>query len=263
MLLPRIHLIILSLGLGIQSTTMALLLERGLLPGVPRPDYGIFADTFAEPPHVYETREWLRELVSFPIVTCSFGDIARNTWKAITGQPVPERGHHKAGYIDVPVFSESGIGRRQCTGVYKIRPIKAEIRRLAGSKPPALTATQYLGFSTNEARRAKPNKDAWLTNRFPLLEHGWSRTDCLQFLDRNYPGHPVRRSACYLCPYRNQADWLELKELYPHLYQDAVAMDRQMAEHPRGPWRLRQGGLERSLAAQEAQMSFHHQLTAD
>ena len=89
-MLPRIHLIILSLGLGIQSTTMSLLLERGLLPGVPRPDYGIFADTFAEPPHVYETREWLRELVSFPIVTCSFGDIARNTWKAITGQPVPE-----------------------------------------------------------------------------------------------------------------------------------------------------------------------------
>ena len=260
---PRIHLTILSAGLGIQSTAMALLLERGLLPGVPMPDYAIFADTFSEPQHVYDTREWLRERVSFPIVTCSFGNLAKNTWKAITGQPVPERGHHKPGYIDLPVFSGNSMGRRQCTTVYKVAPIKREIRRLAGSRPPALTATQYLGFSTNEAQRAKPNRDAWLTNRFPLLEHGWSRTDCQEFLDSEYGGHPVRRSACFMCPFRNKSDWEELRKLYPNLYADAAAMDRQMAQHPRGPWQLRQGGLERSLAAHQAQLSFRDQLAAD
>ena len=251
------HVTALSLGAGVQSTAMALMIERELLPGVPRPLWAIFADTMAEPPHVYETLEWLRERVSFPIVTCSWGNLARNTWKAATGQPVPERGHHQPGYIDLPVFSESGIGRRQCTGVYKIRPIKAEIRRLANSKPPHLTATQYLGISTNEQRRAKPSRDAWLTNRYPLIEHGLSRTDCIQWLDREYPGHPVRRSACYFCPFHTAAEWREIKDLYPSLYQDAAAMDRQMAEHPRGPWRLRAGGLERSLAAGDAQLSFN------
>ena len=194
------HVTILSLGAGIQSTAMALMIDRELLPGVPKPDWAIFADTMAEPPHVYETLEWLRERLSISIATCTWGDLARNTWKAITGHPVPERGHHQPGYIDLPVFSESGIGRRQCTGVYKIRPIKAEIRRLANSKPPHLTATQYLGISTNEQRRAKPSRDAWLTNRYPLIEHGLSRTDCIQWLDREYPGHPVRRSACYFLP---------------------------------------------------------------
>ena len=157
---PRIHLIVLSLGLGLQSTAMALLLERGLLPGVPKPDYGIFADTFSQPPHVYETREWLRDLVSFPIVTCSFGNLARNTWKAITGQPVPERGHHKPGYIDLPVFSESGIGRRQCTTVYKVAPIKAEIRRLAGAKPP--NSPQRSTSGSPPTRPAGPSPTATL-----------------------------------------------------------------------------------------------------
>ena len=249
---PRKHVTILSLGLGIQSTTMALLLERGLLPGVPTPDYAIFADTHAETPDTYNTLEWLRERVSFPISTCSFGDLARNTWKAITGYPVPESGHHKPGFIDVPVFSDSGLSKRQCTTRYKVLPIKREIRRLAGSKPPALTCTQYLGFSTNEARRAKPAREKWITNRFPLIEHGWSRTDCQDFLDREYQGHNTFRSSCYFCPFRTEKEHLEIRDRHPSLYADALAMDRQMAEHPRGPWHLRQGGLEQSLAAKAA-----------
>lgn len=253
---PPVHLTILSAGLGIQSTAMALLLDRDLIPGVPKPDYAIFADTFSEPPHVYETLTWLQERISYPVVTCSFGNLAKNTWKAITGQPVPERGHHKPGFIDMPVFSESGLSRRQCTGVYKVAPIKKEIRRLAGAKPPALTCTQYLGFSTNEAKRAKPAKEAWITNRFPLLELGWNRSDCQNFLNEEYGPNPVRRSACFMCPFHNQADWSELKELYPNLYADAVAMDRQMQEHPRGPWNLRHGGLERPLAAKQAQLTL-------
>ncbi len=191
----KIDITVLSLGAGIQSSAMALLIDRSLLPGIPIPDYGLFADTFAEPQHVYDTVEWLRTLLSFPIHTCSFGDLGKNTWKAITAMPVPERGHSQAGYIDLPVFSESGMGRRQCTSHYKVKPIKREIRCLAGSAPPALTATQYLGISTNETRRAKPSKDRWITNRLPLIEHGWSRQQLSNWLDAEYPGHPVSRSA--------------------------------------------------------------------
>lgn len=234
---------ILSLGAGIQSTTLALLLELGLLPGVPKPHYAIFANTFSEPKHVYQTIEWLRTRISYPIETCHFADLGKNTWKAILGQPVPERGHTNAGYIDLPVFSDSGLSRRQCTTQYKILPIKRKIRELAQAKPPQLTAVQYLGFSTNESRRAKPNRDKWLTNRFPLIEHGWSRTDCQNWLDANFENHPVSRSSCYYCPFRSKADWADLAERYPALYQDALAMDRALAEHPRGPWRLRAGGL--------------------
>ena len=250
------HVVILSLGAGIQSTALALLLEGDALPGCPKPDAAIFADTFAEPPHVYETLDWLNDKLSYPIIRTSFANLAKNTWKALSGMPVPERGHHEAGYIDVPVFSETGIGRRQCTAHYKIKVVKHAIREFAQNAPPRLTATQYLGISTNETRRAKPAHEKWITNRFPLIEHGWNRRDCITWLDQNHPGHGTKRSACYFCPYHSTADWREIQELYPALYADVVAMDRQMAEHPRGPWRLRQGGLEAALAGSQAQMSL-------
>ena len=253
---PPKHIVVLSLGAGIQSTTLALLLEQDLLPGCPKPQAAFFADTLAEPPHVMDTLDWLEDKLSYPIVRTSWGDLAKNTRKALAAMPVPERGHHQPGYIDLPVFSDTGISRRLCTGVYKIRPIKRAIRDFAHSAPPHLTATQYLGISTNETRRAKPAQEQWITNRFPLIEHGWTRTACKLWLDRNYQAHPVKRSSCYFCPYHTAAEWEEIRDLYPNLYQDAAAMDRQMAEHPRGPWRLRQGGLEKSIAASHSQLSL-------
>ena len=63
---------------------------------------------------------------------------------------------------------------------------------------PALAATQYIGISANETRRAKPARDAWLTNRYPLIDMGRKHTDCIEWLDANYPGHPVKRSACHI-----------------------------------------------------------------
>ena len=241
------NVVVLSLGAGIHSTALAIMLERETLPGFPKPDWAIFADTQSESPHTYETLDWLEPLLSFPIIRTSWGDLRANTWKALRGEPVPERGHHKAGYIDLPIFSDTGLSRRQCTSVYKIRPIKAAIRELAGSKPPFLTATQYIGFSSDESQRAKPSRDKWITNRYPLIDHGWKREQLKQFLDDNFPGHPVRRSACFYCPFHSMADWQEIKELYPDLYEEALQMERAMAEHPRGPWFLRSGGLENAM----------------
>ena len=241
---PKKHVVVLSLGAGIQSTALALLLDRGLLPGVESPRWAIFADTKAEPKSVYETLDWLSARLSYPVVTTSWGNLAKNTWKALIGMPVPERGHHKGGYIDLPVFTENGLAKRQCTGIYKIAPVKQKIRELAESAPPALTATQYLGISNNETRRAKPAREAWLTNEYPLIAHGYSRQDCQDFLDQEYAGHPVLRSACYFCPFRNKADWETIRRTEPGMYQDALAMERQMQDHPRGPWFLRAGGLQ-------------------
>ena len=82
--------------------------------------------------------------------------------------------------------------------IYKTAPVKGAIRQLAKSASPALAATQYIGISANETRRATPARDAWLTNRSPLIDMGWKRTDCIEWLDANYPGHPVKRSACHI-----------------------------------------------------------------
>ncbi len=52
-------LTVISLGAGVQSSVMALMAAKGEI--TPMPDYAIFADTQAEPDHIYE---WLEQYQS-------------------------------------------------------------------------------------------------------------------------------------------------------------------------------------------------------
>ena len=56
---------IISLGAGVQSSTMALMAEKGEIN--PKPDCAIFADTGWEPKRVYEWLDWLETQLSFPV----------------------------------------------------------------------------------------------------------------------------------------------------------------------------------------------------
>ena len=55
---------ILSLGAGVQSTTLALMIEKGEIPMV---DCAIFSDVGAEPKLVYKHLEWLEKQLSYPV----------------------------------------------------------------------------------------------------------------------------------------------------------------------------------------------------
>ena len=59
---------ILSLGAGVQSSTMALMAEEGAFDH--KPDYAIFADTGWEPRKVYDHLAWLKSQLSFPVIVC-------------------------------------------------------------------------------------------------------------------------------------------------------------------------------------------------
>ena len=58
------HLRVLSLGAGVQSTTLALMIEKGEVPMV---DCAIFSDTQSEPSHVYKHLDWLEKKLSYPL----------------------------------------------------------------------------------------------------------------------------------------------------------------------------------------------------
>jgi 3'-phosphoadenosine 5'-phosphosulfate sulfotransferase (PAPS reductase)/FAD synthetase len=73
---------ILSLGAGVQSSTMALMAEEGAF-GV-KPDAAIFADTGWEPPQVYEHLEWLKTKLSYPVYTIQYGNIREDIMNAMS-----------------------------------------------------------------------------------------------------------------------------------------------------------------------------------
>ena len=64
---------ILSLGAGVQSSTLALMAAKGLV--TPMPQCAIFADTQAEPPSVYRWLDWLEKELPFPVHRVTKGSL--------------------------------------------------------------------------------------------------------------------------------------------------------------------------------------------
>lgn len=222
---------VISLGAGVQSTTMALMAAHGEIE--PMPDAAIFADTGAEPADVYEHLTWLMSpnVLSFPVHIVRAGNIIDDTRAALSG------GRHKKGRAaTAPFFALSKRGdaaplRRQCTDAYKTDPINAWLRERLGYKPRQRIpkdrplARVWLGISLDEIYRMKPSRLEWIERRHPLIEHEMTRWDCRQWLKRHeYPDAP--RSACTICPYRSNEEWRHLRESDPAGWAEAVAIDK-------------------------------------
>jgi hypothetical protein len=146
---------------------------------------------------------------------------------------------HRKQFAAIPYFLdrleqgvvEAGLGRRQCTREYKIDPLTRRQRELMGYKPrqriPANSCEVWIGISTDEAHRMKASRESWVTNRYPLIEQGMSRSDCLAWLERH--GYPrPQKSACTFCPYRSDEGWLEMKRNDPASWNEAVAVDEAL-----------------------------------
>ena len=76
---------VISLGAGVQSTTMALMAAHGEIE--PMPDYAVFTDTGAEPTAVYKHLEWLRSpnVLPFPVEVMQFSKLGEDIRKTATG----------------------------------------------------------------------------------------------------------------------------------------------------------------------------------
>jgi len=217
--------IALSLGAGVQSTTLALLTLEGVLP---TPDCAIFADTGWEPAAVYAHLDRLEAVLDFPVYRVSNGNLR---WDCIN----PEKRYAAVPWHVANPDGTAGMGRRQCTSEYKLEPIRRKVRELLGAKPPDFrrvpkgsTCEQWVGFSTDEVHRANRVKDSdgvsYLTTRYPLLDLGMSRKDCIRFLDAR--GWSTEKSACIGCPYSGNARWREMRDTNPVEWADAVEFDR-------------------------------------
>ena len=217
---PTHSLTVISLGGGVQSSVMALMASQGAFDAIP--DCAIFADTHWEPPSLYTHLDWLAGRLGFPVYVVDNGRSLREDVKTLTNHS----GNHS--FVDLPLYLKGrnghgdGIGRRQCTEHYKIRPIQRKIRELLGltkgQRVPSDTAVElWLGISTDEAIRMKPSRDRWIQNRYPLIEAGMSRKQCIAWWQARYD-RPLERSACIGCPYQSRQRWVETKRRWPELF---------------------------------------------
>lgn len=239
---------IISLGAGVQSTTLALMSAAG---EIDQADCAIFADTGDEPRGVYDHLQRLMPMLPFTThVVRAWEGYGNPGIKQRLGDEIlaAARGTGKQGSHSRPPFfvrnpdGTGGIIRRQCTGDYKIDVIQKKERELLGLKrgqrwPKEILIEQWIGISTDEASRQKPVMQRTVRNgqpvmiphptiagRWPLLERRMSRADCMRWLTKH--GHPIPpKSACTFCPFHSNAEWRRIKDS-PADWARAVEIDR-------------------------------------
>tara|TARA_Y100001951_G_scaffold82346_1_gene70769 strand:- start:54 stop:851 length:798 start_codon:yes stop_codon:yes gene_type:complete len=214
---------VLSLGAGVQSSCMALMAANGELE--PMPDCAIFADTGAEPQSVYEFLDYIEPLVPFPVHRVMEREgLERDVYNAINGARCatpPFYTHSESG--------NKGILRRQCTSEYKIKPIQKKVRELMGLEsgqrgPKEIAVKMWIGISLDESVRMKPNQIKWIENIWPLINKGMYRYDCLKWMMEHGYKEP-RKSACYFCPYHDNATWKNMMDHDKDSWDKVVKFD--------------------------------------
>lgn len=217
---------ILSLGAGVQSSTLALMAAAGEV--TPMPVAAVFADTQAEPASVYRWLDWLEKQLPFPVHRVSKGSLTEVALKIRDKKD----GSGQWAKSVIPAFIKNpdgsrGIMQRQCTYDYKVIPLTREALRLAAIHQygQPLSVVQWIGISLDEVHRMKPSKDERIQNRWPLVEAGMKRHDCLRWMEaKGFPKPP--RSACVYCPYHSDQEWRRLRDEEPEAFADAVRFDK-------------------------------------
>jgi hypothetical protein len=222
-----IKLRVLSLGAGVQSTTLALMAAHG---EITMPDCAVFADTQSEPQAVYEHLRWLMSpgVLPFPVHVVTAGSL-RNQ---IVAGMLRHDSTQKSPRIDgrPPFFQRDGMIRRQCTHDFKVTPLNRKIRELAGLRPGARgprtpIVDQWFGISRDEAQRMRTSDFRWVQFSYPLIDKGMTRRDCLNWLDAKGYARP-KKSACFFCPYRSDAEWDNLRQTDWVAWDEAVEIDK-------------------------------------
>jgi hypothetical protein len=212
---------VLSLGAGVQSSTVALMVAHGEIAPV---DFAVFADTKNESRDVYRWLDWLERQLSFPVYRVSRGNLAEDS--VIVRESKTGTKYLKPmipAHIDRN--GQHGIAMRHCTADYKITMILREVKRHRRGQD----VTQLLGISWDEAHRMKPAPFRWLHNSYPLVERRLTRGHCLEWMEsKGYPRPP--RSACIYCPYHSDEEWNRIKKEAPDEFAEAVLYEKRLQE---------------------------------
>jgi hypothetical protein len=216
---------VLSLGAGVQSTTLLRMCIAGEVEPI---THAVFSDTGWEPRAVYDHLTKIRketEAAGIEFHLVSQGNIRDDALNP----------NHRCASMPLHLLNENGqpaMGRRQCTSEYKLKPLLAKQREIAGLKPGQRCSehriTTLIGISWDETQRMKDPVFPWIRNEYPLVDRRLTRQDCLSWNDRNGFDRPPR-SSCIGCPFHSDKEWRAIKD-DPEDWADAVEFDEALRD---------------------------------
>jgi len=219
--------VVLNYGGGTNSTALLI----GMGERDERPDLVIFSDTGGERPETYDyldtMSEWLKREMGLPLTVVR--------WTRKDGSFVPlEDWCHKFGQLPSLAY-----GMKGCSVKWKAQPIDKYVRKEWGPGVQAVASggkiVRLLGYDADEPHRvgrggAGPG-DIW-EFRYPLVEWGWGRSECVEAIRRASLGSPGK-SSCFFCPAMKKPEILELNRRHPDLVARAVAIEKSAKQYNR------------------------------
>lgn len=166
---------------------------------IPWPDYIVFSDTGAEWPHTYKYLSYLENKgINFTFLT---GGIRNMTIIEFCRQRkiIPSRVN------------------RWCTDYFKRIPIQYFIKSFEEE------IESWIGFDAGELQRTQGRRKR--KHRYPLIELGLNREKCKEVIRKAGLGVP-QKSGCFICPFQNKAQWIQLKKYHPDLWKIAVELEK-------------------------------------
>lgn len=241
---------VISLGWGVQSFALAAMSALGVLPLV---DVAIHADTTHERAETYAFAKrwtpWLEERGVRVVTVQAVRTGVVEQWH-VKGVMIPAFTTYSTDiYVDggdygwdddgeeffVPDGTKillqragdlSGMLRRQCTGDWKIAPIRRWLRT-EGIKPKPGAVEMWLGITLDESARMKQADVKYIVNRFPFIEmfdSPWYRWQAVRWLQGQGLEVPLK-SSCIICTYQDQSTWRERKLADNGDWEKAVVVD--------------------------------------
>lgn len=239
----------LSFGAGVQTTALLVLIAEGRWP---RPDVILFADTGNEHAATYA---YLGEVS---------GPYAREHGLEIVVLGPEWRTPHYRFDLETYCLEHRmlpGTMVRWCTGKYKVLPIIRFLKARLGASHAA-PVEAWIGISTEEAKRQKLSIYPLEVKRYPLIEMGLSRADCVRVIQAAGLRVPPK-SGCWFCPFKSQPAWHALKRESPDLFGRAMAMERNARGRDGATKYLPIFGSLERIAAQEPFPGFDAAIEAE
>ena len=112
---------------------------------------------------------------------------------------------------------------RSCTADHKIKVVGKYIKSVV---PKAeLPVEVFIGISVDEIERAGRGKDErWEIRKYPLLDLGLRRSDCINVIqDAGLPVPP--KSSCFFCPFHRPLMWAEMRRDEPELFWKSAELE--------------------------------------
>lgn len=198
---------ILSYGGGVNSSALFFYLLEQNKPL----DVVVFADTGEETKETYNAVDRIKFI-------CEQKNILFQTVKSQHGNLYDYYYNKKA------VMS---VMRRDCTGKFKVAPIRKFIREKYGKKE---TFTMYIAIAWDEMHRMRTSDVKYIVNSYPFCDNRIGREDNKAILKKN--NFVAEKSGCKGCMYLKKKQWLNMLINNPVEFARHKALEENGSRYP-------------------------------